>query len=168
VSTRYEHARRSGCEQGARLAARAATEAIDDPLVSQSAARAVDDPLASQTPAIDQVARVSHAKRAILLRAYRHLLYRSGIRPLAEIVKDNPLAQDYVRWGLPGPGSWVSIYSTAAPTPHVFMTIAGIRLDTSHNGTDEGPNRLEDGPRWRLFKSIPSWAHWSVRHPPGL
>jgi hypothetical protein len=96
------------------------------------------------------------------------VLYRSGVRPLGEILRANPLAQDYVHWGARGPGRWVTIYSTDSPTPHTFMTIAGLRLDTSHNGTDVGPNRDEDGPRWRLFDRIPEWAHWSVRHPPGL
>jgi Transglycosylase SLT domain len=97
-----------------------------------------------------------------------YVLYRAGVRGLQEIVKDNPLAQDYVGWGDPGPGRWVTIYATDTPTPHVFMTIAGLRLDTSHTGTDEGPNRDEDGPRWRVLPYIPTWAHWSVRHPPGL
>jgi len=97
-----------------------------------------------------------------------YVLYRSGVRPIAEIVRDNPLAQDYVRWGLPGPGRWVTIYATTAPTDHVFIVLAGLRLDTSHSGTDVGPNRNEDGPRWRILDHIPTWAHWSVRHPPGL
>ena len=97
-----------------------------------------------------------------------YVLYRSGVRPIAEIVRDNPLAQDYVRWGLPGPGRWVTIYATRAPSDHVFIVIAGMRLDTSHSGTDVGPNRGEDGPRWRLLDQIPTWARWSVRHPPGL
>jgi len=97
-----------------------------------------------------------------------YVLYRSGVRPLSEILKDNPLAQEYVHWGLPGPGRWVTIYATDVPTPHVFIVIAGLRLDTSHDGTDVGPNRLQDGPRWRIFDEIPTWAHWSVRHPPGL
>jgi hypothetical protein len=97
-----------------------------------------------------------------------YVLYRSGIRPISEIVRDNPLAQSYPHWGLPGPGRWVTIYSTAEGTDHVFIVIAGLRLDTSHNGTDEGPNRNEDGPRWRILDHIPTWAHWSVRHPPGL
>jgi hypothetical protein len=97
-----------------------------------------------------------------------YVLYRAGVRPLAEIVADNPLAQDYVNWGAPGPGRWVTIYATDAPTPHVFMVIAGLRLDTSYEGTDEGPNRDEGGPRWRILDHIPTWAHWSVRHPPGL
>jgi hypothetical protein len=97
-----------------------------------------------------------------------YVLYRSGVRPISEILADNPLAQDYVDWGEPGPGRWVTIYATDEPTPHVFITIAGLRLDTSHDGTDVGPNRDEDGPRWRILSYIPTWAHWSVRHPPGL
>ncbi|GEM_PF-629934 len=48
------------------------------------------------------------------------------------------------------------------------LVIAGLRLDTSHNGTDVGPNSGEDGPRWRILGHIPTWAQWSVRHPPGL
>jgi hypothetical protein len=97
-----------------------------------------------------------------------YVLYRSGVRPIEEIVRDNPLAQDYVHWGAPGPGRWVTIYATDEPQPHVFIVIAGLRLDTSHNGTDVGPNKDEDGPRWRILNEIPTWAKWSVRHPPGL
>jgi Transglycosylase SLT domain len=97
-----------------------------------------------------------------------YLLYRSGVRPIGEIVAENPLAQDYVRWGAPGPGRWVTIYSTISPTPHAFIVVAGLRLDTSHNGTDVGPNRGEAGPRWRILNHIPTWAHWEIRHPPGL
>ena len=97
-----------------------------------------------------------------------YVLYRSGVRPIEEIVRDNPLAQDYVHWALPGPGRWVTIYATTKPTDHVFIVIAGLRLDTSHDGTDAGPNAAQDGPRWRLLDHIPSWAHWSIRHPAGL
>jgi hypothetical protein len=143
------------------------------------------------------VAVVAAAKRDVLLRVHRHRLraedledcygqaslelvvlarrgrpfsslYRAGIRPIGEIVARNPVAQNYVSWGLPGPGRWITIYATDEPTPHVFAVIAGLRLDTSHNGTDVGPNRGQDGPRWRIFDTIPKWAHWSVRHPPGL
>ncbi len=140
---------------------------------------------------------VASAKRGLLLRMHRHRLrredledcfsqatlelithvkagglfagiYRSGVRPIAEILAQNPLAQDYVHWGEPGPGRWVTIYSTTTPTDHTFIVIAGLRLDTSHDGTDVGPNRAEDGPRWRTLDQIPTWARWSVRHPPGL
>ncbi len=97
-----------------------------------------------------------------------YVLYRAGVRPIAEILKDNPLAQDYVSWGDPGPGRWVTIYATDEPTPHVFMTIAGLRLDTVGGATDIGPNSAQEGPRWRVLPYIPTWAHWSVRHPPGL
>lgn len=97
-----------------------------------------------------------------------YVLYRSGVRSLAEITRENPLAQNYVDWGAPGPGRWVTIYASASPEPHVFIVIAGLRLDTSHNGTDVGPNRDENGPRWRILDHIPTWANWSVRHPPGL
>jgi hypothetical protein len=96
-----------------------------------------------------------------------YVLYRSGVRPIGEIVSRNPLAQDYTRWGAPGAGRWVTIYATTRPD-HVFAVIAGLRLDTSHDGTDVGPNRNEDGPRWRILDHIPTWARWSVRHPPGL
>ncbi|HEX5852747.1 MAG TPA: lytic transglycosylase domain-containing protein [Solirubrobacteraceae bacterium] len=97
-----------------------------------------------------------------------YVLYRAGIRAVGEILAQNPLAQDYMSWGAPGPGRWVTIYAADAPTPHAFLVIAGLRLDTSHNGTDTGPNRGEDGPRWRMLDRIPTWAHWSVRHPPAL
>ena len=75
-----------------------------------------------------------------------YVLYRAGVRPLEEILRENPLAQDYVHWGAPGPGRWVTIYATDSPTPHVFMLIAGLRLDTSHDGTDIGPNRYRRRP----------------------
>jgi hypothetical protein len=97
-----------------------------------------------------------------------YVLYRAGVRPIAEIIRENPLAQDYMRWGDAGPGRWVTIYATNVPTNHVFAVIAGLRLDTSRSGTDAGPNRDQDGPRWRLLDHIPTWAHWSIRHPAGL
>lgn len=97
-----------------------------------------------------------------------YVLYKAGVRSLTEIVQQNPLAQDYVHWGAPGPGRWVTIYATDVPTPHVFVVVAGLRLDTVGGATDEGPNRLQGGPRWRLSPQIPTWAQWSVRHPWGL
>jgi hypothetical protein len=100
--------------------------------------------------------------------AVNYVLYRASVRPISEIVKENPLAQDYLSWGEAGPGRWVSVYATRSPTAHVFIVVAGLRLDTAHHGTDTGPNRGEDGPRWRILDGIPAWAHWTVRHPPGL
>jgi hypothetical protein len=68
-------------------------------------------------------------------------------------------------YGDPGPGKWVSVY---ANSEHAFMYVAGARFDTSHKGTDTGPNQGEDGPRWRVLSEVPKWAQWVVRHPPGL
>jgi hypothetical protein len=69
------------------------------------------------------------------------------------------------RWGLPGPGRYVTVY---ANTGHAFMYVAGLRFDTSYSGTDTGPNAGQSGPRWRVSPTVPDWAAWSVRHPPGL
>ena len=68
-------------------------------------------------------------------------------------------------YGEPGPGKWVTVY---ANSEHAFMYVAGIRFDTSYNGTDIGPNEGQSGPRWRVFPEVPKWAQWVVRHPPGL
>ncbi|HXE43794.1 MAG TPA: hypothetical protein VN635_01215 [Conexibacter sp.] len=69
------------------------------------------------------------------------------------------------RWGAPGPGRWVTVYANSA---HTFMYVAGLRMDTSRDGTDDGPNAAQDGPRWRVLAQVPAWAPWVVRHPPGL
>ena len=45
-------------------------------------------------------------------------------------------------------------------------------LDTAHPCGAPTPSvpitATTDGPRWRILDHIPTWAHWSVRHPPGL
>src|SRR3989442_15038362 len=58
-----------------------------------------------------------------------YVLWRAGVRSVSEILRENPLALDYERWGAAGPGRWVSIYASST---HVFIVIAGLRLDTSH------------------------------------
>jgi cell wall-associated NlpC family hydrolase len=65
------------------------------------------------------------------------------------------VAAEFMRWGQPGPGKWVTIY--ASPT-HVFMRVAGIRFDTVA--------RAQTGSRW-----VNEWTDTSryvARHPPGL
>ena len=59
------------------------------------------------------------------------------------------------RWGRPGPGRWVTIYANAG---HAFMTVAGLRFDTS--------GRRETGSRWQTAGR--GTAGFTVRHPPGL
>lgn len=69
-------------------------------------------------------------------------------------------------YGLPGPGRWVSIYANSA---HAFMYVAGLRFDTVFDAAyDTGPNAGVAGPRWRVSPTVPGWASWTVRHPPGL
>ncbi len=58
-----------------------------------------------------------------------------------------------------GVGHWVTIFANAG---HVYMTIAGIRLDTS---PAYDPTNLE-GPRWRPL--MPGNPGFVVRHPNGL
>ena len=62
---------------------------------------------------------------------------------------------DFMNWGSPGRGRWVTIY--AAPG-HVYMVVAGRRFDTT--------GRSENGTRWQ--PDARSSAGYVVRHPPGL
>ena len=59
------------------------------------------------------------------------------------------------RYGAPGPGRWITIYANAA---HAFMTVAGLRFDTS--------GRQRDGSRWQAAPRTVSG--FAVRHPPGF
>jgi hypothetical protein len=69
-------------------------------------------------------------------------------------------------YGLPGPGRYVSIYANSG---HAFMYVGGLRFDTVFDRAyDSGPNSGKPGPRWRVYPSVPGWASWTVRHPPGL
>jgi hypothetical protein len=69
-------------------------------------------------------------------------------------------------YGAPGPGRYVSIYANSG---HTFVYVAGLRFDTVEAPAyDRGPNSGKPGPRWRVSASVPGWASWIVRHPPGL
>jgi hypothetical protein len=60
-----------------------------------------------------------------------------------------------MRWGVTGPGTWISVYANPG---HTYMVIAGLRLDTSGTGGK--------GPRWQTLQRDP--AGFVVRHPAGL
>jgi hypothetical protein len=69
---------------------------------------------------------------------------------------ESPLdSSGLARFGRPGRGRWVTIYANAG---HAFMTVAGLRFDTS--GRDAGGSRWQARPR--------TVAGFTVRHPPGL
>ncbi len=59
-------------------------------------------------------------------------------------------------WGAPGPGRWITVYANGG---HTFMTVAGLRFDTSGR---TGPR----GTRWQPY--MRSTAGFVARHPPGL
>ena len=61
----------------------------------------------------------------------------------------------FMRWGLPGRGAWVTVYTNPG---HAYVVIAGLRFDTS----GPGPS----GPRWR--KSARISRFFKARHPLGL
>jgi hypothetical protein len=69
---------------------------------------------------------------------------------------DSPMdSSTLARFGRPGRGRWVTIYANAG---HAFMTVAGLRFDTS--GRDAG------GSRWQARSR--TVAGFTVRHPAGL
>jgi hypothetical protein len=68
-------------------------------------------------------------------------------------------SSEFERWGSHGVGRWVTIFANGG---HAYMTVAGLRLDTS---PAEDPANLE-GPRWRPLRQTN--AGFVVRHPIGL
>jgi hypothetical protein len=93
--------------------------------------------------------------------AVSYLLHWGGV--LGTSALDSTALESY---GQPGPGRYVSIYANAG---HTFVYVAGLRMDTVFDAAyDSGPNSGKPGPRWRVSTSVPGWATWTVRHPPGL
>jgi hypothetical protein len=68
-------------------------------------------------------------------------------------------SSEFMAWGSHGLGRWVTIFSNAG---HAYMTVAGLRLDTS--AADDPSN--QQGPRWRPLR--PANAGFTVRHPLGF
>jgi hypothetical protein len=68
-------------------------------------------------------------------------------------------SSEFMGWGGHGIGRWVTIFTNPE---HAYMTVAGLRLDTS--SADDPSN--QQGPRWRPLRP----ANWGfrVRHPSGL
>jgi cell wall-associated NlpC family hydrolase len=68
-------------------------------------------------------------------------------------------SSEFMGWGGGGVGQWVTIFSNSG---HAYMTVAGLRLDTS--AADDPTN--QQGPRWRPLR--PGNGGFKVRHPVGL
>jgi cell wall-associated NlpC family hydrolase len=62
----------------------------------------------------------------------------------------------FMRWGKPGPGQWITVYTHSG---HAYVVIAGLRFDTSGPGGGRGP-------RWRT--GARSSRGYVLRHPDGL
>lgn len=77
----------------------------------------------------------------------------------ADLLASPEDSSEFMGWGSAGVGRWVTIFSNPG---HAYMTVAGLRLDTS--AADDPTN--EQGPRWRPLR--PENAGFTVRHPSGL
>lgn len=74
----------------------------------------------------------------------------------AGLMKGSMPSKGYFSYGKKGAGKWITIYTRKG---HVFMTVAGLRLDTG------GPGG-RSGPRWRTVTRAGK-GH-VMRHPSGL
>jgi hypothetical protein len=86
--------------------------------------------------------------------AVSYVLHAAGI--LRSPMASGPL----MRWGSAGQGSWITVYANAG---HAWMTVAGLRFDTSSAG--ESLNQ-GSGPRWRA--NMRSGTGYAARFYPGL
>lgn len=66
-------------------------------------------------------------------------------------------SKEFANYGQAGHGRFITIW--VKPGEHVFMTICGLRMDTSGHVTGEGP-------RWRTQSR--NYAGFSPRHPVGM
>jgi cell wall-associated NlpC family hydrolase len=114
------------------------------------------------------VAAVAAANR-ITLKPYKwgggHSRWRDGgydcsgtvsyVLHAAGLLKQARDSGELMSYGERGRGAWITVYAHGA---HAYMTIAGLRFDTSGRG--------EEGPRWRLERR--SGSGYVKRHPVGL
>jgi len=77
----------------------------------------------------------------------------------ADLLKRARDSSDFMRYGARGAGAWVTIFTNPG---HAYMTVAGIRLDTSAAGDPSGGK----GPQWRPLRK--SDGGYKRRHPVGL
>jgi hypothetical protein len=65
-------------------------------------------------------------------------------------------SKGFLKYGRKGEGDWMTVY---AKNGHVFLVVAGLRLDT-------GGSNGRTGPRWKTHARTTRGFH--LRHPPGL
>jgi hypothetical protein len=86
--------------------------------------------------------------------AVSYVLHAAGI--LRSPMASGPL----MSWGSPGIGQWITVYANKT---HAWMTVAGLRFDTSSAG--ESLNQ-GSGPRWRV--NMRAGTGYAARFYPGL
>jgi hypothetical protein len=86
--------------------------------------------------------------------AVSYVLHAAGL--LRSPMASGPL----MTWGAPGIGSWITVYASRS---HAWMTVAGLRFDTSAVG--ESLNQ-GSGPRWRA--SMRTGTGYAARYYPGF
>lgn len=74
----------------------------------------------------------------------------------AGIIRGSMPSRAFLHYGKRGQGKWITIYARKG---HVFMTVAGLRLDTGGSGA-------RSGPQWKPWKR--EAKGYIMRHPPGL
>ncbi len=74
----------------------------------------------------------------------------------AGLLRGSMPSNGFKKYGSKGEGKWISVY---AKDGHVFLVIAGLRLDT-------GGSNARTGPRWKPTPR--NTKGFVVRHPPGL
>ncbi|MEP2777601.1 MAG: peptidoglycan endopeptidase [Luteolibacter sp.] len=74
----------------------------------------------------------------------------------AGLLKGSMTSRGFFEYGKKGDGDWITVYCRNG---HVFMTVAGLRLDTGGSGG-------RTGPRWKTA-TRPGKGH-VMRHPAGL
>ncbi len=77
----------------------------------------------------------------------------------ARLLKTPEDSSEFERYGSHGIGRWIAVFSNPG---HAYMTVAGLRLDTS--AADDPSD--QQGPRWRPLRQ--SNGGYRVRHPLGL
>jgi hypothetical protein len=83
--------------------------------------------------------------------AVSYVLHGAGL--LSSPLPSGPL----MSWGLPGRGGWMTVFAKGS---HAYMTVAGLRFDTSAVGEKLNQG---SGPRWRKTKRSP--LGYVPRHP---
>jgi hypothetical protein len=77
----------------------------------------------------------------------------------ADLLETPMDSTEFESWQQDGIGQWVTVFANAG---HAYMTVAGIRLDTS--AADDPSN--QQGPRWRPLRQ--NNAGYTFRHPLNL